>query len=126
MTLETREPREASCGEIGYEAYLAASPSWEAPWVAPHEDDAICINYTSGTTGRPRGAVYTHRGAFLNALSVAFEAGLSPASVYLWTLPMFHCNGWSFTWGAVAAGATHVVVRKADPDVVWRLIDQGT
>jgi fatty-acyl-CoA synthase len=124
VTIEPHDPAEAAHGELPYEAFLGAPRTIEAQSFARLEDDAISINYTSGTTGSPKGAVYTHRGAFLNALSVAFEAGLSPASVYLWTLPMFHCNGWSFTWGAVAAGATHVVVRKVDPDVVWRLIGQ--
>src|SRR5260221_193712 len=67
----------------------------------------IAVNYTSGTTGRPKGVVYTHRGAYLNAVSVALEFELSSSSWYLWTLPMFHCNGWSLTWGATAVGATH-------------------
>jgi fatty-acyl-CoA synthase len=86
------------------------------------EDDPISINYTSGTTGQPKGVLYTHRGAYLNGLNVAFEFGLGPSSVYLWTLPMFHCNGWCFPWGATAAGARHVNVRRPDPAIVWNAI----
>ena len=111
---------------VDYEGFLKGSTgsTEEAPWPVLHEDDPISVNYTSGTTGRPKGAIYTHRGAYLNALSVAFEVRLGPDSVYLWTLPMFHCNGWSYTWGAVAAGATHVIVRKVDPEHVWQLIER--
>jgi fatty-acyl-CoA synthase len=80
------------------------------------EDDMIAVNYTSGTTGKPKGVVYTHRGAYLNAVSVALEFGLSSASCLLWTLPMFHCNGWSMTWGATAVGATQVCLESFDPN----------
>jgi fatty-acyl-CoA synthase len=79
------------------------------------EDDMIAVNYTSGTTGKPKGVIYTHRGAYLNAVSVALEFGLNPGSGLLWTLPMFHCNGWSMTWGATAVGATHVCLDSFDP-----------
>ena len=89
-----------------------------------HELDPIAINYTSGTTGRPKGAVYTHRGAYLNALGVALELGLSPSSTYLWTLPMFHCNGWCFTWAVTAVGASHVSIADFDPDLVLDLINR--
>jgi fatty-acyl-CoA synthase len=78
------------------------------------EDDMITVNYTSGTTGRPKGVVYTHRGAYLNAVSVALEFELTAASCLLWTLPMFHCNGWSMTWGGIAVGATHVCLPSFD------------
>jgi fatty-acyl-CoA synthase len=97
----------------------AAGAPWPGP---PSEDDPLCINYTSGTTGTPKGVVYTHRGAYLNALSVAFELRLGPESVYLWTLPMFHCNGWCLTWGVTAAGGAHVTLRKVDPARVWAQI----
>ena len=88
------------------------------------EHDMITVNYTSGTTGRPKGVVYTHRGAYLNAVSVALEMELNPTSWYLWTLPMFHCNGWSFTWGVTAVGATHVCLGSFHAERALRLIDR--
>ncbi len=110
--------------EYEYERFLASGADDAGAPPLTSEDDPISINYTSGTTGRPKGAVYTHRGAYLNALSVAFEVRLGPDSVYLWTLPMFHCDGWCFPWGVTAAGATHVMVRKVDPALVWSLIEK--
>ena len=106
----------------GYEALLASARPGEPEDRLESEDDTISINYTSGTTGRPKGVMYTHRGAYLNALSEAAHARLGPRSVYLWTLPMFHCNGWCFTWAVTAAAATHVCLRKVDPPLVWRLL----
>ncbi len=90
---------------------------------APIDEDAtISINYTSGTTGTPKGVMYTYRGAYMCALAEIFHANLSPQSVYLWTLPMFHCNGWTFPWAVTAAGATHVCLRKVEPANVLALI----
>jgi fatty-acyl-CoA synthase len=86
------------------------------------EDAMIAVNYTSGTTGRPKGVVYTHRGAYLNAVSVALEFGLSASSWHLWTLPMFHCNGWSLTWGVTTVGATNVCLPSFDADRALDLI----
>ncbi len=86
------------------------------------ERDLISLNYTSGTTGQPKGVMYQHRGAYLNALSNAFHAGLDTSSVFLWTLPMFHCNGWTFTWAATAAGATHLCMRELTAANVWDAI----
>ncbi len=107
-----------------YEAFLrTGTPDARFDWPAD-EEQPIAIDYTSGTTGKPKGVVYTHRGAYLNGLSVAFEMRLGPESVYLWTLPMFHCNGWCFPWGVTAAGATHVTLRKVDPPAVWDLIER--
>ena len=79
------------------------------------ELDAIAVDYTSGTTGRPKGVVYTHRGAYLNALGEVIHSEHSPRSVYLWTLPMFHCNGWCTTWGVTAVGGRHVCLRASGP-----------
>ena len=83
------------------------------------ENATISINYTSGTTGRPKGVMYTHRGAYLNALAEIDTANLRPDSVYLWTLPMFHCNGWCYPWAVTAAGATHVCLPKVEPEAVF-------
>jgi len=86
------------------------------------EEEMISINYTSGTTGEPKGVIYTHRGAYLNALGEALELGMDSRCKYLWTLPMFHCNGWCFTWGVVAVGGTHVCLRQFDPSHVISLL----
>jgi fatty-acyl-CoA synthase len=104
-----------------YEDLLAgADPDPLGPY-AGSEDDPISINYTSGTTGRPKGAVYTHRGAYLRAHGVALETGMSARTVHLWTLPMFHCNGWCLTWAVTAVGGRHVCLRKVEPERIWEL-----
>jgi fatty-acyl-CoA synthase len=107
-----------------YEKVLAAA-SAEMPdsWLED-EEETISVNYTSGTTGQPKGVQYTYRGAYLNALSEVIVAGMAPESVYLWTLPMFHCNGWCFPWAVTAVAGTHVALRALDPGLVWRLIDE--
>ena len=107
-----------------YEDLLAgATPRADTP---RDERDLLSINYTSGTTGRPKGVMYHHRGAFLQALAMVGHTGLSPSGVHLWTLPMFHCNGWCFPWAVTAAAATHVCLSRVDPSLVWRLIrDEG-
>ena len=86
------------------------------------ERDLLSINYTSGTTGRPKGVMYHHRGAYLQALAMAAHTGMSPSTVHLWTLPMFHCNGWCFPWAVTAAGGTHICLPKVEPAEIWRLI----
>jgi fatty-acyl-CoA synthase len=89
------------------------------------EDEAITINYTSGTTGRPKGVVYHHRGAYLNALAMVIDHRLQAESRYLWTLPMFHCNGWCFPWALAAVGAESVCIPRIEPGPTWQLFDEG-
>jgi fatty-acyl-CoA synthase len=103
---------------------LLASGSAEPPesWLED-ENEPISINYTSGTTGQSKGAIYTHRGAYLRAHGVALETRLNYDSVHLWTLPMFHCDGWCLTWGVTAAGGTHVCLRKVEPERIWELFE---
>jgi fatty-acyl-CoA synthase len=116
----------ARLGEIEYEEFLNASPPLEGETLPSDEWQAIALNYTSGTTGNPKGVVYHHRGAYLNAVGNLIAFGLRPDSVYLWTMPMFHCNGWSYTWAVTAAAGTHVCLRKVDPAIIYPLIgEQG-
>ncbi|HET7547212.1 MAG TPA: acyl-CoA synthetase [Usitatibacter sp.] len=117
-------PRDQRLGKIAYEALLAeGDPAFEMP--GPRDEwDSCALLYTSGTTGDPKGVVYHHRGAYLNALGNALAFGLAPQSVYLWTLPMFHCNGWTYTWAVTAVGATHVCLRKVDPALVFPAIEK--
>jgi fatty-acyl-CoA synthase len=86
------------------------------------EGDLLTINYTSGTTSRPKGVMITHRNAWMNAVGTLVHVAMSPADRYLWTLPMFHANGWTFTWIVTAAGAAHLCLRKVEPAAVFRLI----
>jgi len=108
-------------GEKDYEAFLAEGEAVFDGWPSD-EWDAICLNYTSGTTGNPKGVVYHHRGAFLNAMGNIAVWGLNSETVYLWTLPMFHCNGWCFTWAVTAMGGTHVCLRQIDTKQVFPMI----
>lgn len=108
---------------LEYESFLAGGTSEPLESLLEDENAPITINYTSGTGGRPKGVVYTHRGAYLNALGEALEMKMNSRSVYLWTLPMFHCNGWCFTWGVTAVGGTHICLRKFYPETVISLIE---
>jgi fatty-acyl-CoA synthase len=113
-------------GETDYEAFIGnASPEFCCN--QPQDEwQSLSLLYTSGTTGNPKGCVYHHRGAYLNALGNMSTVGLDRKSVYLWTLPMFHCDGWTFTWAVTAALATHVCLRAVEPSQVFRSIsDHG-
>ncbi|MFA1550556.1 acyl--CoA ligase family protein [Actinomadura chokoriensis] len=111
-----------SVGGIGYGELTARGSGDPLPWEVPDENAAISLNYTSGTTGRPKGVVYTHRGAYLNALGEVVHSRHTSGSVYLWTLPMFHCNGWCTPWALAAIGGTQVCLRAVDAAEIWRLI----
>jgi fatty-acyl-CoA synthase len=106
-----------------YEEFLAGAAANEPESWLEDEEETISINYTSGTTGRPKGVQATYRGAYLTALGDVLVAGLASDSVYLWTLPMFHCNGWCFPWAVTAVAARHVPLRAVDPGRIWELID---
>ena len=109
-------------GGVEYETFLAEGDP-TAPWSPPADEWApIALNYTSGTTGNPKGVVYHHRGAFLNAMGNAITFGLDRQSVYLWTLPMFHCNGWTYTWAVTAIAGTHVCLRRVEPAPIFAAI----
>ena len=109
-------------GEIDYEEFLATGdPAF--PEVTPEDEwDAIALNYTSGTTGNPKGVVYHHRGAYLNALGNILVWGMRQHPVYLWTLPMFHCNGWCFPWTITAMAGTHVCLRRVEAAAIYEAI----
>jgi fatty-acyl-CoA synthase len=107
-----------------YEDFIATGSAEPVePWIED-EMETISINYTSGTTGRPKGVMIHHRGAYLNAISEMIEMQASFGATYLWTLPMFHCNGWCYTWGVTAMAGTHVCLRRVDPAKIWELIDR--
>jgi fatty-acyl-CoA synthase len=111
-------------GEIEYEdALLQGDPEF-TPHLPEDEWDAIALSYTSGTTGNPKGVVTHHRGAYLNAVSNILAGNLGQHPVYLWTLPMFHCNGWCFPWTVAAAAGVNVCLRKVDPSRIFELIEK--
>lgn len=106
-----------------YEAFLAAGSAEPVESWLEDEEEIITINYTSGTTGHPKGVMYAHRGAYLGAIAQVIEAQLNSNSVYLWTLPMFHCNGWGYTWAVTVVGGTHVCLRQFEAGQVWELLE---
>ena len=109
-------------GAMNYEQFIAGGDP-EFAWYLPADEwDAISLNYTSGTTGNPKGVVYHHRGAYLNAISNIVSWGMPPHAVYLWTLPMFHCNGWCFPWTMAANAGTNVCLRRVDAKTIFELI----
>lgn len=111
-------------GFIEYETWLAQGDA-DFEWHLPNDEwDAISLNYTSGTTGNPKGVVYHHRGAYINAASNIIASGMIPRAKYLWTLPLFHCNGWCFAWTMAANGGTNICLRKIDTEQVFQLIAQ--
>ncbi|WP_304641720.1 acyl-CoA synthetase [Pseudomonas sp.] len=110
--------------DLDYEAFLAeGDPNFDWHWPSD-EWQAISLNYTSGTTGNPKGVVYHHRGAFLNALGNQMTWGMGQHPVYLWTLPMFHCNGWCYPWTVTALAGVHVCLRRVDPQKILNLIHE--
>jgi fatty-acyl-CoA synthase len=109
-------------GKIEYEDFIAAGDPDFAATPVTDESSAIALNYTSGTTGNPKGVVYHHRGTFLEAVGNTMAWPLPPKPVYLWTLPMFHCNGWCFPWSVTAMGGTHICLRKVDPALIFPMI----
>ncbi|MBM6589809.1 long-chain-fatty-acid--CoA ligase [Brevibacterium sp. RIT 803] len=123
---EAVRPDSSSPVVTGLDEYLSgAEADTEAlSWSVEDERATLSINYTSGTTGRPKGVMYTHRGAYLNALGEVIHSEHDEKSVYLWTLPMFHCNGWCTGWALTAAGGTQVCLREVRADVIWDVIDR--
>ncbi|MCI0422047.1 MAG: long-chain-fatty-acid--CoA ligase [Acidobacteria bacterium] len=110
-------------GWLDYEAMLAeASKDFTRPAIG--ENDLLTINYTSGTTSRPKGVMITHRNAYVNAVGTLIHHAMTPADRYLWTLPMFHANGWTFVWIVTAVGASHICLRKVEPVTVFEKIEQ--
>src|SRR3954452_11087068 len=117
-------PHAADATHLSYAHLLGRGSDEPLPWAVDNELATITINYTSGTTGRPKGVVYSHRGAYLNALGEIIHSRMAPESVYLWTLPMFHCNGWCTPWAVTGVGGTHVCLRAVRGDVIWHLLDE--
>jgi fatty-acyl-CoA synthase len=119
-------PETVICRSIEDDFETLLRTGWEEPldsWLQS-EDDILAIDYTSGTTGRPKGVMYHHRGAYLNALAMVIETRLGADSRYLWTLPMFHCDGWCFTWALAAVGGMSICLPRVDPERIWGLLER--
>jgi len=122
--LDSAAPEAPRLGTLTYEELLAQGDP-QAAWQLPADEwDAIALNYTSGTTGNPKGVVTHHRGAYLNAANNVIAWQLPDHPVYLWTLPMFHCNGWCFPWTMALVGGTSVCLRRVEPALVWQLMHE--
>ena len=119
---ETSEGKEI--GSIEYEEFLNEGDTVLSLLPPDSEWDAISLNYTSGTTGNPKGVVYHHRGAYLNAIANSCVWGMKKHPIYLWTLPMFHCNGWCFPWTITMLGGTHVCLRRVEPEAIFQSINE--
>ena len=111
-------------GEVEYEAFLESGDPGFAPRAVADEWDAISLNYTSGTTGDPKGVIYHHRGAWLNAIGNQLAWAMPPHPVYLWTLPMFHCNGWCFPWTVAALAGVHLCLRRVEAKAIYDAVAQ--
>lgn len=123
-TIVTVDDTGTSADGVAYEEFVGSGSSEpDLAWRVDDEERTISINYTSGTTGQPKGVMYTHRGAYLNSLSEIIHSHHHHDSVYLWTLPMFHCNGWCTPWAVTAIAGRHICLRAVDPGVVWHLIE---
>ena len=109
-------------GRLDYEAFLATGDVDDTLFDLQDETHPLSLSYTSGTTGNPKGVVYSHRGAALNAIGNVVAMGLQSRSVYLWTLPLFHCNGWTHPWAVTAVGGTHICLRGIDPTKIFQLL----
>ena len=120
------EERGERLGAITYDELLAEGDPTFEPFYPADEWQAIGLNYTSGTTGHPKGVVVHHRGAHLNAIGQALACEMPMHPIYLWTLPMFHCNGWTFTWGVTLQAGTHICLRRVEPGPIYSAIaDHG-
>ncbi|WP_063130971.1 AMP-binding protein [Nocardia fusca] len=125
IELPTIDDRYGNQGEfVSYETFLTRDRGPDLLWEIDDETRTISINYTSGTTGKPKGVMYSHRGAYLSALGGVHHSKFGQATKYLWTLPMFHCNGWCTTWAVTASLGTHVCLRSVRADKVWSMIDE--
>ena len=125
--IDIADPEQPDLAPIGMDEYEAVLGEGDPGFTAPgpqDEWDSICLLYTSGTTGDPKGVVYSHRGAYLSALSNMQSFEIDHRTNYLWTLPMFHCSGWTLTWAVTAAAATHVCLRKVEPKRIFEIIEE--
>ncbi|KAK1326134.1 Butyrate--CoA ligase AAE11, peroxisomal [Acorus calamus] len=120
--VDRETPTGARLGELEYERLIAVGDPMRGHFMVEEEWDPIALNYTSGTTSAPKGVVYSHRGAYLSTLSLFLQWEVRAGPIYLWTLPMFHCNGWTFTWGVAARGGTNVCIRVTKPAEIYRAI----